>query len=154
MDAFEIRKALVADIPEIARQRRLLLQLADGASDEALDDMVPRMEGYLATAMPAGYFHAWLAEKDGAVVGGAAVVVHVHPPSTKEPMTRRAHILNVFIYPEHRRRGAGRRLMETAIEWCRAEGFRFADLHATDEGRPLYESLGFRPTNHMRMRLA
>jgi hypothetical protein len=39
------------------------------------------------------------------------------------------------------------------VAWCRAQGYAGVSLHATDEGRPLYESMGFAPTNEMRLRL-
>jgi len=40
------------------------------------------------------------------------------------------------------------------IEWCRKEGFVNVQLHASDQGRPLYESLGFKPTSEMQLKLA
>ena len=60
---------------------------------------------------------------------------------------RRATILNMYTDPPFRRQGIARRLMQTMIDWCRKEGFVRVDLHASDKGRPLYESLGFEPTN-------
>ena len=50
---------------------------------------------------------------------------------------RRATILNVYVYPQYRRCGIGRRLIETMIEWCRAEGFAAVYLHASKDGRRL-----------------
>ncbi|MFI9778715.1 GNAT family N-acetyltransferase [Streptomyces sp. NPDC051956] len=41
------------------------------------------------------------------------------------------------------RRGLGRRLMNHALEHCRTDSF---SLTATDDGRPLYERVGFRTT--------
>ena len=51
----------------------------------------------------------------------------------------------MYTDPEFRRQGIARRLMQTMIDWCRKEGFVRVDLHASDKGRPLYESLGFEP---------
>jgi hypothetical protein len=39
------------------------------------------------------------------------------------------------------------------IQWLKEQGFSSVVLHASDEGRPLYETLGFVPTNEMRLRL-
>jgi hypothetical protein len=43
--------------------------------------------------------------------------------------------------------------MDTIVTWCREEGLRFLYPHASDEGRPLYQSLGFVPSNEMRLQL-
>jgi GNAT superfamily N-acetyltransferase len=56
---------------------------------------------------------------------------------------RLAWIGMVLTRPEYRRQGLSRRLMEDAIANAEREGIRTLKLDATDEGRPLYESLGF-----------
>ena len=60
-------------------------------------------------------------------------------------------MLNVYTNPEHRGRGLARMLMEHILGWARAQGFATVELHASDEGRPLYEKLGFGQTNEMRL---
>ena len=57
--------------------------------------------------------------------------------------TRLAWIGMVLTRPEYRRRGLAKRLMEDAIASAERGGIRTLKLDATDEGRPLYESLGF-----------
>jgi GNAT superfamily N-acetyltransferase len=49
----------------------------------------------------------------------------------------------VLTRPEYGRQGLARRLMEDAISGAELDGIRTLKLDATDEGRPLYESLGF-----------
>jgi GNAT superfamily N-acetyltransferase len=63
----------------------------------------------------------------------------------------RANILNVYTQPESRRNGLARKLLEHAIEWCRANKVSTVILHASEAGRPLYQSLGFKPTTEMRV---
>jgi hypothetical protein len=43
--------------------------------------------------------------------------------------------------------------MEVIINWCRARGDVSVFLHASDEGRSLYTSMGFAPTNEMMLRI-
>jgi GNAT superfamily N-acetyltransferase len=57
--------------------------------------------------------------------------------------TRLAWIGMVLTRPEYRRQGLARRLMEDAISKAELDGIHTLKLDATDEGRPLYESLGF-----------
>jgi len=49
---------------------------------------------------------------------------------------------------EHRRRGHGRALLTTAIDSCLERGISRFYLHASEAGRPLYESLGFETVGH------
>lgn len=49
----------------------------------------------------------------------------------------------VLTRPEYRRQGLARQLMEDAMTTAERSGIRTLKLDATDEGRPLYESLGF-----------
>jgi GNAT superfamily N-acetyltransferase len=73
------------------------------------------------------------------------------PPHLVSPRSRRGNILNVYTLPSFRRQGIARRLIEVALNWCRANGIRNVILHASDEGQPLYKSLGFEQTNEMRL---
>jgi GNAT superfamily N-acetyltransferase len=57
--------------------------------------------------------------------------------------THLAWIGMVLTRPEYRRLGLARHLMEDAIAAAERYGIRTLKLDATDEGRPLYESLGF-----------
>ena len=68
-----------------------------------------------------------------------------------DPKPRRAWILNVYTEREYRRQGIARRVMETMIAWCRQAGFQSVSLHTSEDGRPLYESLGFKPTEEMKL---
>lgn len=57
--------------------------------------------------------------------------------------THLAWIGMVLTRPEYRRQGLARRLMEDAILAAERRGIHTLKLDATDEGRPLYENLGF-----------
>lgn len=57
--------------------------------------------------------------------------------------TKLAWIGMVLTRPAYRRQGLARRLMEDAIVNAEQSGVRTLKLDATDEGRPLYESLDF-----------
>jgi len=148
-----IREATLADIPEILRQRRAMYVDMNYKDASALDAMVKLTAGYLEEAMTDGSFRAWLACENGRAVAGGAVVITPWPAHPYDLECRRATILNVYTYPAYRRRGLARALMQTMIAWCRREGFARVTLHASDDGRHLYESLGFEVSNEMRLKL-
>lgn len=149
MDGVTIRRANMADLPLLLRYRREMARDM-GCTDEArLDAMSAAVEPYLREAMPAGRWQAWIAEPGGC---GAVEVVQWIPGAT-DPMPRRAWLHSIYVAPEYRRRGIARALTRAMVEWCREQGFRSVYLHASDQGRPLYESLGFTASSEMRLEL-
>lgn len=56
---------------------------------------------------------------------------------------------DVYTAEGHRQRGLARRLNEMALDWLDARGARMVRLLASAAGRPLYEKLGFVPTDEM-----
>ena len=50
----------------------------------------------------------------------------------------------MLVHPEHRRRGIGTRLMQTALDYLKkSRGINCVRLDATPAGRPVYDKLGF-----------
>ena len=74
------------------------------------------------------------------------------PANPHDPCTQRAVILNVYTEIEFRKRGIARQIMLTILEWIKAQGLRGVNLHASADGRGLYEKLGFEATNEMRLK--
>ena len=149
-----IREACSTDIPEILRQRTAMYEDMGYKDSHALTQMAELSSTYLARAMPEGSFRAWLACDADRPVAGGAVLISPWPAHPYDHECRRATILNVYTNPEYRRCGIARRLMRTMIAWCQQEGFARVTLHASPDGRHLYESLGFEPTNEMSLKLS
>ena len=112
--------------------------------------MVKVASPWLARALGDGSYHHWLAlDGSGRVAGGGGVLLSPWPANPKDPCTQRAVILNVYTEPESRKRGIARQIMRTILAWVREHGFHSVNLHASAEGRALYEKLGFEATNEM-----
>jgi GNAT superfamily N-acetyltransferase len=108
---------------------------------------------YFRSALQDGsYFGLW-GQIDGEIIAGGGVVIAPWPGSPLNFEPRRAWILNIYVEPEHRRQGYARIITEALVSWCRENGFQSVSLHASEYGRSLYEKLGFRPTNEMRLKL-
>ena len=149
-----IRIATAADIPLLVRHRRMMWWDMGRRDEAALRLMEESAMEYFATAIADGSYRGFLAaNENGYVVGGGGIVVSRWPGTLGQRQPLRAMILNMYVEREHRRRGIARALMQTMIAWCREIGFLSVGLHASDEGRPLYEQLGFEPTNEMRLTL-
>ncbi len=148
-----IREATRDDVGQILRHRRGMYEDMDYKDQPALNSMVSTSESYFLRALADGSYRGWLALAEERVVAGGGVVTSPWPSHPYDLECRKATILNMYTHPDYRRRGIARRLMKTMIEWCRKEGFDSVFLHASEHGRPLYESLGFKPTNEMRLKL-
>ena len=73
------------------------------------------------------------------------------PASDELELGPEAIVLNVYVEPEWRKRGIADALMRALLQELAARGIRRVVLHASDDGRRLYERLGFVVTNEMRL---
>ena len=152
---FSIRRASVADADTLVSQRREMFRDMGYGDDAALDAMSAKFRPWVVDRIRAGEYLAWLAlAANGAVAAGAALWLMDWPPHMIGSGSRRGNILNVYTAPEFRRCGLARRLTSVAVDWCRENGVDVVILHASDDGRPLYESMGFAASNEMRMQLS
>ena len=160
-DDITIRMATVDDASIIVHHRHAMWFDMGRADPSALEAMDASFVLYVARALRDGTYLGWLAQTNdpqgaapGQVVAGAGLIVHEWPSGPVCPaQPRRAYILNVYTEPEFRGRGIARRIMTEIVEWCRTQGLGSVSLHASQSGRHLYESLGFQPTNEMRLKL-
>jgi GNAT superfamily N-acetyltransferase len=119
---------------------------------QKLDAMTEAFKPWLESRMASGDYLGWLAmAADGTVAAGLGLWLMDWPPHVLGGSSRRGNIVNVYTETAHRRRGLARLLLNTALEWCRANRVDVVILHASKEGRHLYESVGFEPTNEMRL---
>lgn len=152
MTTYRIRPATTQDAEVVLRHRRRMFEDMGHADRQALDAMLAIADPLIRRRLLDGTYRGWLIETpDGVVVAGGGVIILEFQPHPLDPRPQRAWVVNMFTEPEHRRRGLARQLMQAIVAWCRSEGMRFLYLHASDGGRPLYESLGFEPTNEMRL---
>ncbi len=88
-----------------------------------------------------------LCEEDGQIIGCASLCYIRVMPTYDHPGGRRAHLMNVYVSPSHRRKGAARAMLDFLISEASNRNVTEITLDATDIGRPLYETLGFHSSN-------
>ena len=150
---YSIRPAGVCDVSRLVAQRRALF-MEIGRDKESVDRMCKKYRTWVLAGLKSRLYRAWVAvDGKGEVVAGAGLRIIGWPPVPADLTERRAYVFNVYTNPPHRRRGIARMLMRAMLDWCRSNGFITVALHTTDDGRSLYESLGFEPTTEMRLHL-
>ena len=151
---FAIVRAGPDHVETIVEHRRSMFFDMGHRDAAVLDAMTAAFRPWLREKMSAGEYLAWLAVAgDGNVGAGLGLWLMDWPPHLIGPGSRRGNIVNVYTSPAHRRQGLARTLMQAALDWARANGIACVILHASTEGRSLYEALGFRATNEMRLLL-
>lgn len=151
---YSIRRATLDDVKTILTHRREMLQEIRRGDINVLDSAVEATEQWLVSNMHADKYLGWLAvSPDEKVIAGLGLWLIEWPPSLLSTSKFRGYILNVYTDPTHRKQGLARRLTQTALDWCRSNDVNIVFLYASQYGRPLYESLGFAPTNEMRLTL-
>ena len=153
-DGFSIHRASTDDLETLVAHRRAMFHDM-GHSDEAvLNDMSAKFRVWVLQRMNSGDYLAWLAyAPDGSIAAGTGLWLMDWPPHMVGKCPRRGNILNVYTHESFRRRGLARELMEAVLRWCRENQVDTIILHASNDGRNLYESMGFIATNEMRLRL-
>jgi len=153
-EGFTIRRAATADAETLVAHRRAMFQDMGYRDEVALDSMAAKFRVWLLEHMNAGDYHAWLVSAPGgSIAAGAGLWLMDWPPHMIGRAARRGNILNVYTSGQYRRQGLSRRLMETVLFWCRENRIDTIILHASQSGLSLYQSMGFTPTNEMRLRL-
>ena len=160
---FVIRPATLDDLSTIAAHRASMFTDMGQLPDALRAALVEQSVAYLREAIPAGEYFGWLASpgRSDQTVGGAGVQLRrtLPHPLTRDGQTRiaagrQAVVLNVYTESAWRRRGVAELLMRHVIEWARNADLDTLVLHASDDGRHLYERLGFAQTNEMRFTAA
>jgi ribosomal protein S18 acetylase RimI-like enzyme len=156
--SFVIREAGVSDIPVLARHRAAMFRDMGQLPADRQDALEQATAAYLNTALPKREYLAWVADdigKASTTIGGAgvqlrAILPRPRPGTDDLELGPEAIVLNVYVEPEWRRRGVAEALMRTLLGSLAERGIRRIVLHASPDGRRLYERLGFVRTNEMR----
>lgn len=98
-------------------------------------------------------FSASVALAEGRIVGSACgqILAGLSPDVLEPPYRCKGYIWGVYVAPACRGRGIARALTEAVTAHLQSVGCTQIHLDASAAGRPVYEKLGFVPSNGMRL---
>ena len=154
---FLVRRARIDDAAVVAWHRARMFQDMGEIRSEIFENFRSASQTWTEAALARGEYIGWLATpktEPGVIIAGAGVQLRQVPPHSSPnggfAKGRHAIVINVFTEPEWRKRGVARRLMDEIVRWARMEKLDRLVLHASAQGRSLYERMGFVETNEMR----
>lgn len=154
--AARFRRAVVDDIDALADHRVSMFRAMGTLAEEDAESLRSASADWFRRAMASGEYLAWVAVTDGepaTIVAGAGLRIDGILPRPGQRGTYLGPdgmLLNVYTELAWRGRGLASRLVREILESARACGMERVNLHATDDGRAVYERIGFVPTNEMR----
>jgi GNAT superfamily N-acetyltransferase len=155
-----IRTANAGDETTIAQHRVGMFRDMGVLPDDLHGQMQDASVTWTQRMMDAGTYLGWLAypeDEPTTIVGGVGLLIREAPPTVTrygEASVRtglQGLVINVYTEPAWRRQGVARRLMNAVLEEASRRQLINVVLHAAEDGRHLYETLGFVPTNEMRL---
>ena len=154
--SFLVRAATADDADEFAAHRRALFRevysVDSAAAENELDSATRRA---FRSGHARGACLAWLAvHANGEAIGSCALYLVDRLPSPPNPSAVEGYLAHLYVNSTSRRSGVGSALVRAAVQAAAERGLGRIRLHATEPGRALYESLGFRlRTNDMERRV-
>lgn len=150
-----VRPAERADRELLVRHRRKMWQAIGRRTKEDLDRADPVYRRWLVRESRARRLFAYVVEdRDGQALGSGAVwLAPTQPRPGRLVRTEMPYVLSMFTEPRARGRGVASQILRTIVRWSRDRGYARITLHASDQGRPVYERLGFVPGREMRLDL-
>jgi len=150
------RKATLADLDELVRLRIEFLREVQPAETHQYSEEQLRgsLRDYLSRAMQADEFVAWLAIYDAEIVATSGLCFFQITPGFTLIDGKIAYILNIYTLRQWRGKGVGKTVFNYILQEAINRGYKRISLHASDDGRPVYEKFGFRLTSdEMELRL-
>jgi GNAT superfamily N-acetyltransferase len=144
------RLAAISDAALITAHREAMFAEMGQSTESVLAEMSRNFEPWVKRMMEAGRYVGWFIEDGGRPIASAGFFELEWPPHPLDPASsQRGYLLNFWVEPEYRKRGLASSLVKESLIEAQRRGLLVVALHASDAGKPVYESMGFRATNEM-----
>jgi len=143
MTRFRIRAATSADWRALA-EMRYRFRTEAGSPTETKSRFVRRCTSWMKKAFCAdsNAWRCWVIDDGKQLVGHVCVQLFEKIPNPVNEPEAHAYLTNFYVVPEMRGRGLGRKLLNKALSWCRAQDADAVILWATAESKSLYWGCG------------
>jgi GNAT superfamily N-acetyltransferase len=157
MAAVRIRVARITDCAALA-ELRYQFRAEAGSATENKSRFVRRCASWMKQRLFSGgrRWRCWVLYDGEQLLGHVCVQLFEKLPNpVKNEPELHAYLTNLYVIPEMRSRGLGKKLLTKALSWCGNEPIDSIILWATPESRSLYRRCGLtEPVNILELRRA
>ena len=123
------------------------------SADIIRDDWLDITLKFIQQARQEAKFQAFVAQVEDKIVASVScqLFTGLYPSIRRD--RNYGYIWNVYVEKAYRRQGIATGLTETAIAHLKTLNCTKAVLHASPSGKPVYENIGFIPSNEMMLNL-
>ncbi|MCI4342937.1 MAG: GNAT family N-acetyltransferase [Thermoplasmata archaeon] len=148
---YRLRRALLEDLPVLLHHRVEMFRAIGHHTPDQLRSHAAPYGRWLRPRLRSGTIVAFVATEDGRPVGSGAIWFMPQQPRPGLSRAVTPYILSMYTDPDHQRQGIASAIVKELVRVARTSGAQRVTLHAADQGRPVYERLGFEPANEMRL---
>lgn len=151
------RKATINDLDDLVRLRIEFLKEVQKIETRQYseEELSTALREYLSKSIINDEFVAWLAISESEIIATSGLCFFQITPGFTLIDGKIAYILNIYTLPNWRGKGIGKQIFDHILQEAIGRGYKRISLHASDDGRPIYEKFGFRLTgDEMELRLS
>lgn len=132
----------ITDIPTLMSWRAEVIEHVFGEKPD--ETLLLANRHYYEKHIADATHYAVTAEYEGEECGCGAVCFSEELPSPDNPSGQCAYLMNIYVREQFRKHGFAHKIVSRLIQEAKRRGCGKIYLETTDDGRPVYQSLGFR----------
>lgn len=136
----DYRKANISDVSQLVELRKRQLMDEGCYSTYDIDD---ELEQYFSSGIGNETLIVWVAEEHDRIIGTCGVCFFQYPPSYSNTTGKVAYVTNVYTQDQYRKQGIATKLLEYIMKEIKTRKYKIVRLHASAQGKKLYEKIGF-----------
>lgn len=132
------------DVELLTELRIEFLEEYWGRQEDALrQNLQDKLKAYFTHAVSEGSYISYMAKKEKEWIGIGGMVLREQPGGFKIPNGKIAYIMNMYTRPEYRKQGVAKHILQLLMNEAKTLSCEALELHATQEGEPVYQKAGF-----------
>lgn len=137
-------KATLNDVDILVEYRiQFAIELAGVQPKKKIEELKYQMKNYFSKSIEKNECISIIAKCANTVAGIGSVHFRDMPGNLKNPSGKWGYIMNMYTVPEYRGQGVCSEILNRLIEESKKYGITAFELHATNEGKPVYLRNGF-----------